>query len=274
MKKAINDFRVTTENQNKILRVTFESTIEIRGVTFPNTFLEPIDNKFIPYDENVYYVPAILHYSDKTESQGYIYYIPQYAMNQANLIIKNDKQIVLNFDSVSAEFLYPPEGFSPEIFEESKSLPAEVEWANFNEENSYTNVAYAFRLIGSEEVDIDPNYLKVRKELSGDFDEDDDMELIEAFRPKFMLHKVFLNKIPEIGTLFYLPIEITFNSKQKSNGYALYDVGRKQVLDLHICDKEFGQVSALYNHQKLEDMGLFVDEETFSYRLLLSDIQQ
>lgn len=274
MKTAYLDFRVTPEIQNKILRVTSESTIEIRGVTFPNTFLEPIENKFIPYDENVYFVPATLHYDDKTECQGYIYYIPQYALNQANLTIKNDKHITINFDSVTAEFLCPPEGFIPEIFEESKSMAAEIDWANFNEENSYTNVAYAFRLIDSEEVDIDLNYLKVRKELSGDFNEEDDLEIIEACRPKSMLHKVFLNKIPEIGTLFYLPVEITINSKQKRNGYALYDVARKKVLDLHICDKKLGQISAIYNHPKLEDIGLFVDEETFRYRLLLSDIQQ
>ncbi len=61
MKIAHNDFHVTPEIQNKILRVTFESTIEIRGITFPNTFLEPIDNKFIPDDECVYDVPAVLH---------------------------------------------------------------------------------------------------------------------------------------------------------------------------------------------------------------------
>jgi len=274
MKTPINDFTVTADNQNKILRVTFESTIEIRGITFPNTFLEPIDDKFIPYDENVYYVPAILRYNDKPESQGYVYFIPQYSLKQADLIINNDKQIVLNFDSVEAEFLYPPEGFTPEIFEESKSMAAEIEWENFNEINSYTNVAYAFRLVGTEEADVDPNYLKVRKELSGDFDEEDDMELIEAWIPKYMLHKVFLNKIPEIGTLFYLPAEITINSKQKINGYALYDVNSKKVLDIHICDKKLGQISAMYSHSKLEDLGLFVDEETFRYRLLLSDLQK
>ena len=271
MKVLFNDFRVTPDNQNKILRCSYESEEEINGITVPIIYVEPLESKIIPYDDNLYLVPAILRYKDEREVKGYVSFLSLYQMEDAGYRITNEQRLKFDFDYVDAEYLYPSEGYSEEIFENSKSLPQTIEWENFNEENCYPNVAYAFQPVKTELADMDQEYIKVVKELSGDLDEESDLEPAGVYYPKFLLHKVFINKIPEIGFLFYVPAEITINSKQKRNGYALYDVERKSVIDLHIIDKKLGHVST-EDRSALEDLGLFVDEKAFSYKLLLTDI--
>jgi hypothetical protein len=71
-----------------------------------------------------------------------------------------------------------------------------------------------------------------------------------------------------------VPVKINFNSKQTKPGYALYDVKKQMVLDIHIFDQKFGQLSAFLDDVRLEDCGIFKDKNNFSYEYLLSEIKR
>ena len=153
----------------------------------------------------------------------------------------------------------------------SASLPNEIEWADFYSEEAYQNVGFAFELISKSPVNMDLDALKMQKELSGEIDYEDDMECTGAYKPTYILNKVFISGLPKVGFLFYLPVEINFNDKQQRKGYAFFDAQKQQILDLHFYDRKNGQVSAMFNIARLEDCGLFKDEKLFSYKLLLSN---
>ncbi|MBE0539613.1 MAG: hypothetical protein IH620_07860 [Ignavibacterium sp.] len=279
MKTDFKSLKVDPDDISTIYRYHSDIIFKPDGSLKIEAYFQDVVAERLPYDGEVYMVPAIFRDVLCKEVRGFAVYETLFQTAALGYNINEDGSLSDIYESglldienkIVIELLIQPEGFDAGVKGISEKMPDKVEWGDFYSENAYQNVGYAFKLVGSTAVDMDLDALRIRKELSGEIDPEDEMECTGVYRPDFVLHKVFLSSLPKVGHLFYIPVEINFNDKQQRKGYAFFDVQSQQVLDVHFYDKINGQVSAMFNTQRLENCGLFKDEKLFSYKILLSN---
>ena len=281
MKISLKDLIVDPSAITTIYKSHITTIYDEYGLYEVEDYVEPIIAHQIPCDGEVYYVPVILEDEDGEYSRGLTCFSTLYQKAKAiTYIINEDGRLTETLQSKLEEtgkrckilFLIQPEGFDKDLYEKSASMPDEVEWSQYYNEETLENICYVLEDVSRSPLDIDLDALKTEKILSGEFDDEDDLEFLGAEEPTFILHKVILPSLPSFGKYFYLPTEINFNEKQKRNGYALFDAEKQEVLDIHIFDKNNGKISAKFDDLGLEDCGIFKDEEQFDYKILLSNI--
>ena len=108
--------------------------------------------------------------------------------------------------------------------------------------------------------------------MTGELDPKSPLTVADVYTPILGLDRIEINNLPTKGHWWYLPVRIIFNPKQSALGYALYDASKGEILDLHLWNKKYGQISAMYENENnitLEDCDFFKDDKLFRYELLL-----
>jgi hypothetical protein len=265
MKYLFKDMEVKEVSKQHIYKTSFENG----GV-----FIEKIETSSVPDDYNKYYIPAEVTNHLGERKMGLVFCQPEFRTIHPPILVPNNEGKLVDIFQTEFIDLYKGYSYLPLILTdpfdgEDLNSTNDIKWSEFVPQEIPNDVAYFFVMydfeIKSENTKLD-RYTIIQRTRIEDSDHNG------AIVPRFALRKIKISRFPHSGRFWYLPVEITFNTKQKKRGYALYDAAEKYIFDLHVFDPKFGLVSAAIEGELLEDCGIFKDDNAFSYKLLLTGV--
>jgi hypothetical protein len=266
MKIKFNETVIEEINAKYVYKHTEEDGVD---------FLERIEVTRPPNDHNVYLIPAELINHNGEKKNVLAFYKPEFAFVTSPLYMTDPAGKLIDvresgFIDESKGFDYYPlmemEPFNGEVIDDSVE---DVAWQKFQPSNITYDVGYVFLMKDLHYKDEVAELGKYAIVIPGEEGNSDHPGTIV---PEFILRKIPIDHIPTTGKFWYLPVDITFNSKQRRNGYVLYDVTDQCICDIHIFHKQYGLVSTVLDDDELENCGIFKDNEAFSVELLLTGI--
>ena len=265
MKNLFKDMVLEEISKQHIYKTSFEND----GV-----FLEKIETSSVPDDYNKYYVPVEVTNHLGERKMGLVFCQPEFRTIHPPILVPNNGGKLVDifqtgFIDLNKGYSYLPLILTNPFDGEDQNSTNDIKWSEFVPKEIPNDVAYFFVMydfeIKSENTKLDRYTILMRTRIEAS-------DHNGAIVPRFGLRKIKINRFPHSGRFWYLPVEITFNTKQKKRGYALYDAAEKYIFDAHIFDPKFGLVSAVIEGEPLEDCGIFKDDNAFSYKLLLTGI--
>lgn len=242
------------------------------------------------FGDNVYLFPVLFINEDLDEANGYVLFSPWYKESlgpdyiigsnnelvdlKQNEFSTNSPQITFRY-LVNARYLQNRSDYYSLQNSKSEGEDPLILWAEFKPAEIVPNVGYQFRFIGREEVEYDPDEIKNEKIITGEMDPDDPLYVVDSYDPIYGLERTDLTSLPTEGFWWYLPVNIIFNEMQSILGYALFDVGKYEVIDLHFWNPQYGQISAMFKNKgdiTLEDCGFFKNDKLFQFKILVGPV--
>jgi hypothetical protein len=271
MKIKLNDLVVKTITNQLIYKLVVENG---------TTYLEEMKVTQVPNDQNEYFIPAEISNHNGEVRMGLIYCVPAIRTIEPPILVpENDGHLVeiLGTGFIDLNKYYDVNPLISLEYHEGETTvdaPKDIAWSHFLPFEIPPNVAYLFipttHRVGTIGTEVGKYEIGLQLSNFNSEGNDDDEPLFDVC--EFVLRKIQINDIPSTGLIWYLPVNISFNSSQKRNGYLLYNSVLNETQDVHIFDSKYGLVSALNDNDSLEDCGIFKDDNVFSYRLLLSEV--
>ena len=282
MKILFEDLVVKQIDPNTIYKQEIEVTEGEYGLEDYSIYLEEMKVDKLPDDNNQYLI-----WTELTKHTGKYKFVlanfiswlqfiitPFYAPDSEGRLIDISDTGFDDFEGCAPLPLLQQKNYDEVVEEETSDMPDLINWSDFFPERVPNDICYAFFLDSFKEADFESDASCYYKMFSDNLDDGIETVADIIINSEFMLRKRQMKHLPTFGYLYYVPVNINFNSKQSKPGYALYDVKEQMVLDIHIFDQKFGQLSAFLDDVRLEDCGIFKDKNNFSYEYLLSEIKR
>ncbi len=267
---SFRNFQLDHIDPNIGYSLEFVSEMTDSGPKIKDLLLQPVQLDAMPNEGSLWLLPAYIRNEMGETKLGLASYDVETGKMSMPKILDEQGHLELVWDTEFGENSNCSELFCTVGYRDE--VPFFIPWDEFNPSIIEEDVVYLFHVIDKKQIDIDPVEYKFQKISEGEMDEDDELEYIQGYKPTFGLERIRRDSFPEEGLLWYIGVEIHFNSKQHTFGYGLYEVSKRKFIDVHVFDQEGEQISVLFNKEGLEDLGFFKDDEYFHYKVLLSKI--